>query len=347
MALSDRPSQPTRVVLATLADHAVALPHGGLDILHAGLRSVHFPSYPARVRELSLALAVEVGQGSIHAYQVRLRDAAGKSVSAPFSFIVQSPPSPGATPEPILIPLVYTMNDLVLPSPGAYSVELEEAGQILYEAGFTASDKPPAPPLPAIIRPLADDLSRGFLLYMQGDLTAATQHFEALVARFPDSPDAHNNLGFCYLSLGRVHEALQQFESAAEKGYISPEILVVNQACCHFLLGNIGTARDLFRPLLPSRVQSTPVILFGLGRDRATAILVRSPGDYLALVALNAGRCELHLHNVQGAAEYLAVAEVGRQTYASEPTAFRAFSGLVTELGEDLARAKRSERGPA
>lgn len=58
-----------------------------------------------------------------------------------------------------------------------------------------------------------------------GHLDEAVQDYEYVLARHPEIPHAHNNLGSLYLRLGRIEDGLKGFQQAIDLGLREPQIL--------------------------------------------------------------------------------------------------------------------------
>ncbi|MBI2077216.1 MAG: tetratricopeptide repeat protein [Euryarchaeota archaeon] len=84
-----------------------------------------------------------------------------------------------------------------------------------------------------------------FVLMRQEKFSAAARHYEAFVQQRPRSPAAWNNLGVCFLKLGRRREALRCFEKSVR---VEPEYYMGWVAMAQ-LLGPMGRVREAERCL--------------------------------------------------------------------------------------------------
>jgi tetratricopeptide (TPR) repeat protein len=183
----------------------------------------------------------------------------------------------------------------------------------------------------------------GVLSFSEGNIEAAVGVFRQVVQQFPHSPDALNNLGFALLTAGKFEEALDFFRRAKGEGYVYSEFLEANVACCYYGLGRSQEAFAVFPTLMRAPLRSPGGFLLALGRSKAESVQLQSNGDYISLMALNAGRSAfaagLHPH----ARTFAQIANAGLVTFPKTPSG-QVFTSKLQELMEDIVHSDNPAR---
>jgi len=219
-------------------------------------------------------------------------------------------------------------------------------GEAVASMEITATVGQPRRPIGEPINTLSNALTEGFKTYLGGDVATAAVIFRDLARRFPASADVHNNLGFTLLAQGRPQDALDSFRRAEAGKYASTELLQANVACCLYLLGDLDQAHTMFAGLLTARLLTAPVILFGLGRTQLHSLVLNSPADYIALMALNGARCAMSGGQFDRARQLAEIARSGLVTFSGPPDNVDAFRTTLMELEEDLASSPKKAVTP-
>lgn len=81
------------------------------------------------------------------------------------------------------------------------------------------------------------ELKEGWELMVAREYAAARDHYEALLAEYPDNPYAHLNLGVAYHQLGEIDLARRNYEAAIAHGGDAEISMVAEQ-------GNVATRPD-------------------------------------------------------------------------------------------------------
>lgn len=328
-----------RVVLAFLADYAVAHPDGKVYSMGAGIDRLAFSNFPASQPQLAVVLKLDFTKEERRREQtIQIKGLSDKDhpFLPMFGFAI-NPIVPVRSPQEHLpFPFVYTVRNLIFATPGDYRFILEVSNQEVATIPLAVEVGPLAPSVSEPINTLEAALRSGYETFMRGDMLGALAIFNDLAIRFPGSPDVQNNLGFTLLAQGQAGPALAAFQRAAEGRYQLKELLDANIACCQFLLGNHRAALEAFTGLLTARLQTSPVMLFLLGRTQARPVVLESPGDYLALMALNAARCEVTLGEPSNALRFHEIAQAGLLTFAGPAGNAESFRVELEELKRDI-----------
>jgi uncharacterized protein DUF6941 len=334
-----------KIITAFLADHAVAHPNGKIDAIGAGIDTVTHPAFPARLGQMAVAFKVALTraeQTAEHVMQIRYVDAADGLLLPLFGFTVGPSATTTQTPELTTMPFVYTLRSVPFPQPGTYSVKLDLDGAVAASMDIRATVGLPRRPIGEPVNTLSSALSEGFQTFLDGDTATAAVIFRDLARRFPASANVHNNLGFTLLAQGRPQEALDEFRRAEAGKYGLPELLRANIACCLYLIGDFKEAHSTFAGLLTARPLASPMILFALGRTQLHSLILNSPADYIALMALNGARCAMSAGNRGQGEQLIQIARAGLVTFSGSPENAEAFKTTLLELEEDLTRPPKS-----
>ncbi len=90
-------------------------------------------------------------------------------------------------------------------------------------------------------------LAYGRLLLLDGKASVALKRIRAAVKALPESAEAHNDLGVCFIQAGRLEAAIAEFEAALEHKADMPEALFNRSLCYHRLLLRDPAGADLRR----------------------------------------------------------------------------------------------------
>jgi hypothetical protein len=325
-----------RVTLAFLARSGQANQDGTISALAAGIHSIGFTAFPAQWPQLSLAceLQFEAAEvGSEQTIEVRAIGPSGRPVMPLMGMAIIPNVVDDAQPGPAFFPFVYDMHNIRFELPGQYHFIISSRGTTLHSVDLFLQQVPAQPSTDASVRTLAGALQAGFAAFMQGNRDEAMRTFEGLIERFPDSPEAHNNLGFVLLSYGRSREALPSFQAAMEHGAPNVEIVEANIATCHCLLQDYTIASAEFTRLLSRPLTAIGCVLIALGRSSYSLVNIRSSADFLALMALNGGRSFVSAGNMTEGLRLGQIAQAGLLTMETDTRSI--FEPLLAELLAD------------
>ena len=326
-----------------LAESAIAHDDGTFSILGGGIDRRSYPEFPAIVPQLSLACKLLFDHsetGTEHSIEIRALNPKLELFLPLFGLVVVPRPGPAEDDGRASISFAYNMRDTVYAEPGTYRFGIWTMSHELGGTELRLLRSAPQPQAPD--NTLAGALQIGFRAFMTGDKVEAARIFQRLVERFPDSPDAHNNLGFTLLAQSRPSEAASLFTVALSKKPQYRELVEANLAVCHFLMGDYLRAADMFQGLMPMPLKSPGSVLFAVGRSDHQLVQLVSPTDYLALMALNASRSALRAGDQSRAAQLAQTAQAGRVTMQGESS--KVFGALLDELLTDLGSSKGSHR---
>ena len=121
----------------------------------------------------------------------------------------------------------------------------------------------------------AKEFAEGFAAFQRGDNEAAVKFFEAAVAKAPELPEVHVNLGLAYLRVGRKPEGITSLEKAAtlapnvprtlfQLGAAYVEMNELDKAIASFEKG-LGAAPDLSNPLAYDAAVTLGAVYFAKG----------------------------------------------------------------------------------
>ncbi len=131
----------------------------------------------------------------------------------------------------------------------------------------------------------------------EGDLMAALQKFEEVVAAFPDRPEGHNNLGAMYSALGENEKAEECFDQVIN--------ILPNNADVHYNRGVVRSRQEKF----------------DTAREDFLVVLATTPGD--AGTLNNLGVMDFMQGHLASARKYF------QQAIQSDPTYTNALLNLV------------------
>jgi hypothetical protein len=320
-----------KLVLATLADFALAHDDGKLYITGGGIRRLTFRVLPAVHPRVSLALDVELDaqdrSQQQHTVLIQATDSLGQPFIKPEVLTVSLTPTMLLS-EADHLPIVYHMQNLTFQHEGDHVFTVTIGGaetslplRVNVAAGSATE-----------WGEVAELLGQGFAAFSNRDLATAERNFRAVLAVMPGFGMAHNNLGFVLLDKGQAREALAEFTLAGETGFDRPELLDSNMGCCHYLLGDPATGLQLFDRCLTERSFSTGSLLHGISGDQLFVVSLPSAVAYAALMALNAAWSAFRAGRLPTARERLATASALVTVAASQPLS-AALEGLTKELG--------------
>jgi hypothetical protein len=302
---------------AFLAEYALAHEDGRVYVVGGLLDAVNLAGFPGQLPHLSLVLKVkfspdECGKG--HVISFAGSNPGGDRLVGPALLPVVPALTAGKHDEDVPFSCVFNMRDLILKAPGTYTFTVTVDETEVQTLNLTAAPiaetmravssvirTPPvtihseavqvagAPPDQTIGSPGWRNIEAGYAAFAAGHLPEAETAFRSAVELLASLPQAHNNLGFILLLMGKADEALARFGTAARLGYPEPEVLDANMACAEFASGNYEAALAGFTKCLTSaRVRST-AYLVAIDDAQFHSVEVRAAGDYVALMALNAG----------------------------------------------------------
>jgi tetratricopeptide (TPR) repeat protein len=130
-------------------------------------------------------------------------------------------------------------------------------------------------------------MQRSYQAWEARDLQAAHDALKAVIDEFPDVPEAHNNLGFVLLVLGRPVEALAECNRAVELDFERPEIVLANLAACYYILGDTDQAFARFKYCLTRVTFIEGAWLLGLNGKNTFLQDLQTGVDYVDLMTLN------------------------------------------------------------
>jgi tetratricopeptide (TPR) repeat protein len=278
-----------KILLALLADHAIAHADGKLYVTGGGIRFLPFSTFPAVMPRLALALGIEVGQDELGIQHTLNVEASGPTDEAIFRPVNVTFNVPRRSDHARYFHFVANMDNVTFEVAGDYSISIAiddrplavvevRAEQTIQGSEVTEGNAPDD------ARALLGD---GYAAFGQGDTVLAEQLFRKVTGRFPMFPDGHNNLGFTLLAKGDATAALEAFATAKALHYPQPEISDANLGCAMYMSGDAGGAQLLFTECLQNLL-ATPATLFGIGPSGLFPVEVSSAADYATLMALNA-----------------------------------------------------------
>jgi tetratricopeptide (TPR) repeat protein len=276
-----------KVVLATLADFALAHEDGKLYITGGGIEALRFGVFPTNAIHLALAVALKFSEQECGQQQlVRvIPTGPGALAQHPLAIPVlpiQRPGESGAT-----FQFVYNMRELTFSAPGIYEFRIVGGNEEL--AVIPLSVQQISTPAPTQVSPVSGmiEFAGGLEAFTTGDLVRAEQLFRQFTAIQPASALGRNNLGFVLLAEQRAAEALEELQRARDLGLGNPELTEANIACCEYLLGRYLEALTGFEKCFAEFSTNTRVILFGIRAERLFLVHPATPGEYIGLMALN------------------------------------------------------------
>ena len=276
-----------KVVLATLADFAIAHEDGKFYITGGGIQALRFGSFPTSPIHLSLAVAVKFSEQECGQQQLLrvIPTGPGPQSQHPMALPVlpmQRPEESGAT-----FQFVYNMRELKFSTPGTYEFRILGGNEELAVIPlFVQQISIPGPTQSAVGGGLIE-LAVGLEAFKTGDLIRAEQLFRQFTVTQPANALGHNNLGFVLLAQQRASEALEELQRASELGLDNPELTEANIACCEYLLDGYTEALSGFEKCFAEFSTNKAVILFGIRGERLFLVHPGAPSEYLALMALN------------------------------------------------------------
>lgn len=292
-----------RVPLALLAEYAVVKSDGSFYVIAGGFDTVQFASYPQTLDRLSLAVKVSLDVGERtrpNLITLQFHGPDGTSFAPPTDVAIA--PNAGSTLPPIFN-FVYNLTAVRLERQGMYEVRVLSGAE---EKAATSFQARTVEGRAASTEARASLYGDAFRAYRVGDTATAERLFRALVDENPSWALARNALGFIMLAKGDGAAALEHFQTAQQLGAGIPDMLDVNVACCHYLLGHWQRALDDFEYALRTHTMSSPpIFLAAINEDGVVPVELATAGDYVALVALNAGWSAIRLRQIDAAQRHL------------------------------------------
>jgi tetratricopeptide (TPR) repeat protein len=292
-----------KVPFALFAEYAVAKPDGAFYIVAGGADAMECDEFPHRLDRLSLAVKVivEPAERLIPSFiTIRFVGPNGEAF-APFTDITITPQPVASHSESVAVNFVYNLMSVVLPRPGEYvaTVNLQDAE--LARASFRARGKGTQ----TVAASGISEYQAAFTAFQSGEVERAEALFRQLVARVPAWSLAQNALGFVLLTRGDASAALDRFMDAKRLEAGNPELLDVNVACCYYVLRDYQKALSDLEYCLRTYTLSSLSLLLAIHADRLVPTTLSTAGDYVALLALNAGWSALRAHDYTVARTYL------------------------------------------
>jgi hypothetical protein len=327
-----------KVVLAFLADHAVAHDDGKVYVIGGGVDRLQVPSFPATWPSLALVVKLafqpaEYGRPmTIELRAVSATD--GAAISAPRRMSIQPTATFETVGDSVPFPFVHNMRDLSFPAEGLYRFEVlanevEMARVELAVVGVAVATE---------VAETFDLLRQGFAAFRVGDGEKAESLFRSVVERQPDLGMAHNNLGFTLLVRQDADGALEEFALASKNGFGASEVMIPNLACCAYIKHAYIDAARGFATAMAGGFPASDTFLLLISLDALYPIPLHSAGDYVALMAINGAWCKLKLGDLQSASQLSAVAEAGLLTLPADSQERTRFVASLTALRDQIAK---------
>jgi len=277
-----------------IADYAYADPGGKLHVIGGGVDSLLFPSFPAAVSRLSIAIKL-VFDGDDphreHLVEVALYDETKRDVAPR-----QKIPVRLASSETNSLLFVWNLQDAILRSPGYYQAALLVDGKTVTEAGFQAAMPTDAPPVQISA---AARFTEAYRAVQTGDYDQALPILQDLVADNPDDTDAGIGLGFVLLLSDRPEEALSCFRTVESLGYARRELLLTDIGVTLYRQGKYAEALASFQEALRVSEIRADMLLVQLNGAQMRVVEVKTVPDLFALIALNGAWAAWNLPNVE------------------------------------------------
>lgn len=299
-----------------LADYALAHPDGKLYITGGGLGILRVPAVPYTIPHVSLAAVVEFDSaecGRPHSLRIKTAGPGGDPFLRDFEIWLLPRQVADAPDMPILVPMVYNVENVLLPRAGRYALSLvwPTGSYALPDFGVVKVEQPGSEDWTALN-------NLGKLAWANEQLEEALEAFRNVTRTHPGFAESHNNLGFVLLELGRPDEAKQAFIEAQRLSFEHPELLEANMACCEYLLGHADIALNGFSACYRVRSMPGPASLFELAGDQLRRRRLASAGDYAELMASNAAWSAYRAGLVDDARTWLEAASASARATGSE-----------------------------
>jgi hypothetical protein len=276
-----------KVVLAFLADHAVAHDDGKVYVIGGGVDRLQVDDFPATHPALALVVKLAFQRaefGRPLAISLRGVTSDGTPVTPVRQIMILPQATPTMVGDTVPFPFVHNMHDLVFPTEGLYTFEILANDVEVANVELTVVKAPD----PEEARQVAQMLNEGYASFLGGDHDTAESLFREVIRRAPDTASAHNDLGFTFLAQGDGAAAQHEFEEARRLGFSMAEIVTPNIACCTYLRGDFRAAAKDFLDAMGSCFTTSETILMLIQAKGMTPILLKSSADYAGLMALNA-----------------------------------------------------------
>jgi hypothetical protein len=276
-----------KVVLAFLADHAVAHDDGKVYVIGGGVDRLQFKEFPATHPSLALVVKLAFQRAEFgRPLAISLRGVAtdGTPIAPVRRITILPQATPSMVGDTVPFPFVHNMHDLVFPNEGLYMFEILANDVELANVELAVVTAPN----PEAMRQISQMLSDGYATFRKGDHAAAESLFREVIRRAPDTATAHNDLGFTCLARGDGVTATQEFEEARRLGFSIAEVVTANTASCAYLRGDFSAAANDFSDAMRLPFTSGGMILMLIQEKAMTPILLAGSGDYTGLMALNA-----------------------------------------------------------
>jgi hypothetical protein len=324
---------PMKLLLAFLAEHAIAHDDGRFYALGGGLEQLEVESFPSRPQNLTLLVRLgfeqdEVGRG--YTVEVAGIGPDGKAFVPSAGLALKADNRGGHAPG--AFQFAHQLPGIRFAAPGLYYFSVRISG---VEAGRVEMRVSLAPTQEAG-NTLTEYMAQAYVAFQSEDLPLAERLFQMITEQFPESAEGHNNLGFTRLVAKNVEGALRSFEIAEQIGFAPTQILRANMASCWFLMGRPRDAMHEFSRLMGDTFAASGSILIALGRDAYQVVHLTSPTDFVVLMALNAGRAAIQVSERELAQTFMDVSRAAE--FNVSPVTAEKFSQLRAEVSEDLSR---------
>jgi tetratricopeptide (TPR) repeat protein len=292
------------VRIAILADYAQAEPSGRFHIVGGGIRALSFAQFPARLAQMSLAIAIEFtaqqvpGASQDALVVVESSDPTGKG----FVPVARATPRPRPlTPGGDMSSFEFVINwaNIVFERPGTYEFQISYKELELTRVPLIVrSGRALALPTE---RPWEAGLIEGSLAFNSGQFEAAAHHFEQVTREFPAVAEAWNNLGFVRLGGGAAKQAEECFRRALSLGFANTATLTLNVGCALYVEERYGAAVGTFSEALKAAKFDGPSILYAITRAGLRTVNVPDVQSFSGLGMLNVGWCEARMNHAKEA----------------------------------------------
>jgi tetratricopeptide (TPR) repeat protein len=311
------------VRIAILADYAQAEPSGRFQIIGGGIRALSFAQFPARLAQISLALAIEFTAQQVPGTRqdalivVESADPSGKG----FVPVARATPRPRPlTPGGDISSFEFVINwaNIVFESPGTYEFRISYMNQELTRVPLIVRIGR-ALALPTE-RPWEAGLNEGIRAFDSGQFEVAGRHFEQVTREFPAVAEAWNNLGFVRLGGGAAKQAEECFRQALSLGFRNAAMLTLNVGCALYVEERYPAAVETFLDALKATKFDGPSILYAITRAGLRVVNVPDVQSFSGLGMLNIGWSEARMnHAKEASAACTAAREVAAGTDGTLP----------------------------
>ena len=322
--------------LLTLAEYAKAQDDRTFSLIGGGIHNIQVASRPYTHPHLSVAVEFRLSGESVGRQlpcQFAFLDPDGEAFEKPAFMMLSPGRAASQSVDGVLrFPFVYNLQNVIFQKAGTHIIRVQ-IGDTAATLPLTVIDRAISEaPSVSVSTPTNQALESGYAAFQSGEVSQAEAIFSRVVEDAPDDPSAHNNLGFVFLELGKVSDALQEFETAEKLGFVFPELLAVNRGCAQYLLGEYSEALTTFEGCFRRNFKPAGATLFGLHSDSVFAVGLESATDYAWLVALNASWASIRFGNRDTATRYVNMADAREKRSVMGDDEFRASIDAVRSM---------------